>query len=187
MYNKESSDQSILKALNEGCKDAFNLLYERHWDVVFNTVYKLSGDKDFAKDITQEVFMSIWERKEDLAILNIQAYLKVSARNQFLNRIKREKKYCSIPDLIINTEKSDHFSDHKILLDELKDAYETVISKLTSSQQVIYKMRYNESLTTKEIAKELNVSQKTIQNQLARSLLRLKKSFPFLLIFYVFL
>lgn len=184
---KQFSDQTILEALSTGCKNAFNSLYDQHWDIVFSTVYKLSGDKELAKDITQEVFMSIWERKEKLIIRNIQAYLKMSARNQFLNSIKREKRYCSIPNLIIETEKSDSFSDHKVLVDELKDAYESVISQLTSSQQIIYKMRYQEGMATQQIAEKLNVSQKTIQNQLSRSLVRLRKSFPYLLIFFAFL
>lgn len=172
------SDEEVLRKLRTGDKENFNLFYERFWEIPFNVAYTLSSCKEFAMDVTQDVFLSIWERKETIEIHNIKAYLKTAARNKFLTWIKQQNRNTELSELIINTKESDLSSDHSILLKELITAYNEVVAQFPPAQQKVFKLRYEEDLSTKQIAVQLNISQKTVQNQIGRSLISLRKSFP---------
>ncbi len=79
-------DVLLLQQIEQGCKHAFNLLFEKHWGKAYTEAYKRLKDSDQAKDIVQEVFTHIWLKKESLHINNLPAYLNIAIRNKICPR-----------------------------------------------------------------------------------------------------
>ncbi len=170
-------DKFLLLKLRENSVAAFDALYEKYWEEVFSSAFKRLKDYDCAKDITQDIFLQLWNRRNEVQIDNLPAYLHTAVRNNVYKWMAREQKYTPIPELLLQLESSRDQTDAEILRKEFMKAYEALIGTLTPSQQVIFRMRYNEDFSTDEIAERLNISRKTVQNQLGKSIAQLRGSF----------
>lgn len=92
-------DNELLYRLKEGDRDAFNSVYWRYSPKVYNTVLYLLNDSDIAEDVVQELFLTIWEKRENIQPeLNFEAYISIIARNlaykyieEALRKINRSK------------------------------------------------------------------------------------------------
>lgn len=173
-----TEDSLLMLQIREGNRDAFDALYRKHWRFVYNAAYKRLENYDQAKDIAQDVFIQFWtqqtSRSSAPVIDNLSAYLYVAVRNNVLKWMESEKKFVPIPDLLVQLESRRDDADALILYNELRLAFETVVEQLPQQQQVIFRMRYDYDLSSDEIADKLNVSPKTVRNQLGRALSKLK-------------
>lgn len=173
-----AEDSLLMLQIREGNRDAFDALYRKHWRFVYNAAYKRLENYDQAKDIAQDVFIQFWTqqtlRSSAPAIENLSAYLYVAVRNNVLKWMESERKFVPIPDLLVQLESRRDDADALIRYNELRLAFETVVEQLPQQQQVIFRMRYDYDLSSDEIADKLNVSPKTVRNQLGRALSKLK-------------
>ena len=174
-YDKHS-DQQLIMMLREGDWHAFDSLYEKHWDKVYDQAFKKLHDSTVAKDITQEVFISLWTHRETNYIDNLEAYLFTACRNNVFRQLKLDKRFLPINDLILEVKAYYPQADAEMLQKEFFEKYESLVNSLPPAQQLIFKMRYHEDLSTTQIAEQLKLSRKTVQNQLARALTLLRAS-----------
>lgn len=177
--NKES-DLLLLKQIKADNILAFDALYEKYWEKVYSAALKRSKDADYAKDLTQDIFLKIWDKRADLQIENLEPYLFTAVRNNVFKWIEKEQKFTPIPELLAQLAQDKSQADAEVLHKEFIEKYEALINTLTPAQQQIFRLRFNEDLTTKEIAERLNISRKTVQNQLTKSVHQLRASFDLL-------
>lgn len=170
-------DSILLIKLSEGCKHAFDALYEKYWSDVLNAAYKRIGDRDRAKDIAQEVFTSMWTRSTETPIENLPAWLYTVTKNHVYKVIQKQERFVAIPDLLSELESYNDRADAAIIEKELLRAYEILIASLPDQQRIIFRMRYQDELSPDEIALKLELSPKTIRNHLGRAILKLKTTF----------
>lgn len=170
------SDQSLLLSLKDGNRKAFDQIYERHWAKTYNQAFKKLKDIVVAKDITQEVFIHLWANREKNNIENLEAYLFSAVRNNVFRHLKKDSRFIEISDLIIEARVHYPQADAAILEKEFFKAYEALINSMPAAQQTIFRMRYHEDLSTTEIAEKLDISRKTVQNQLTRAVTLLRAS-----------
>lgn len=178
-----AADKWLLAQLKEGSRTAFDALYERYWEQVYGAAYKRLQDAGFAKDITQDIFLQLWLRRGELEIDNLPAYLFTAVRNNVFKRMEKEKRYTPIPELMSLPDAPSNAADGTILRKEFMKVYEALIKTLTPSQQEIFRMRYQQDMTTAQIAEQLNISRKTVQNQLGKSIIHLRESLLVALVF----
>ncbi|TKC09679.1 RNA polymerase sigma factor [Pedobacter frigoris] len=174
--NSTFTDQELLINLRKGDRSAFDELYERHWDKVYNQAFKKLHDPDLAKDITQDVFIYLWTHKEGNFIDNLPAYLFSSVRNNVFKALKKEERFLPISDLVLKSKAFYSEADAELLQKEFFKTYNSLIQAMPAAQQNIYRMRYEQDLSTTEIAAQLNISRKTVQNQLIRAVNMLRAS-----------
>lgn len=167
-------DQQLLAQMREDDESAFHLLYDRYWEQVYSAAYKRLKDADYAKDITQDIFLQLWSRRKDLNIAFVPSYLYMSVRNNVFKWMEKEQRFTTIPDLLACLGKSSDNADVELLRKEFMAKYEALVDSLPAAQQAIFKLRFNEDLSTKEIAEKLNISRKTVQNQLGKSVGQLR-------------
>lgn len=170
-------DKLLLLKMRENSSEAFNALYEKYWEQVYADALRRLQDPAYAKDITQDIFLKLWSRRHELQIDNLPAYLAAAVRNNVFKWLEREQKYVPIPELLQQLETTRDKADAGLLRKEFTAAYEALIAAFTPSQQLIFKMRYQSDLSTSDIADKLNISRKTVQNQLGKCLLRLRETF----------
>ncbi len=174
--DNKTDDKSLLQQMHEGSIDAFDALYDKYLEIVYSTAYKRLKDSAYAKDITQDIFLQLWLRRSEINIENLSSYLNTSVRNNVFKWLDKEQRYIPISELLLQLETSKDQSDGLILKNELMVRYEVIINTLTPSQKEIFKLRYHEDLSTTEIADRLNISRKTVQNQLRKSVVQLRTS-----------
>ena len=141
---------------------------------------KFVHDFETSKDIVQEVFTQFWEESEKLQNKNfIKPYLYKAVKNRSLNYNKREKRILGLDELFEEYELNirDSANQNAISLlsfKALQNDLEEAINELPEQRQKIFRMSRFEQLKHKEIAEILNISPKTVETQIYRSLIFLR-------------
>lgn len=179
---EKNQDDLLLQQIASGDRTAFGKLYEKYWTVAYVKAFKRLKNKDYAKDVVQEIFVNIWLR-EKTPIANFPAYLNISVRNQVLKLIDKERHVDGFFEHLPEKVPSYLHADANVKRNEFYTSYERVVDELPPKRRLIFKLRHHEDLTTKVIAGQLGLSIKTVQNQLGKAAEQLKGS---LLRFFVF-
>ena len=174
--NSSSDDAVLLEQIAQGSEAAFNLLFEKYWDKSYVEAYKRLKNSDDAKDIVQEIFAHIWTNRQLLNIKNLPAYLHIAVRNRVIKLMTRQKPVHPFFSLMDNIPEKYSLADSNLLWKEFFSAYEALLQSLPPKRRVIFRMRYQEGLSTKDIAGQLGIKRKTIQNQLGKAIDTLKVS-----------
>jgi len=180
------SDDVLLKNIRKGDEEAFNLLYRKYWKFVYNHAYKRLHSHNKAEDITQGIFCKIWIKRATLHInKDFESYLFIAVRNSVFNLFEKEKRILPVEHLLMKYVAAEH-ADKLVLQNEFLAAYRALVESLPSKRRKIFVQHYELGKTTAEIAEQLCVSQKTVQNQLGRASTFLKFKFTHFLILVFF-
>ena len=141
---------------------------------------KYVKDKEAVRDIIQDVFLKVWENLHTVDFtMPLHSYLLKLAHNRcmnYLQRLKTEKKILQNTDLqLLDMEiQYDHLFD-QIVADALEEQIERVVKQLPEQCRLIFRKSRFEGMSHQEIAKELNLSVRTVEVQIYRALKVLKK------------
>lgn len=180
--DSKTDDQYLLDLMKADDESAFHLLYDKYWEQAYNAAYKRLKDADYAKDITQDIFLQFWSRRHELQLVSVPAYLYTAIRNNVFKWMEKEQRFTAIPDLLDLLVHERDQADVELLRKEFMQKYEALVNSLPTAQQTIFKLRFHEDLSTKEIAEKLDISRKTVQNQLGKSVNQLRDSLQVLYI-----
>ncbi|GAA4311899.1 RNA polymerase sigma-70 factor [Mucilaginibacter gynuensis] len=187
VYNLYSVDDAeLLRQLSEGSRRAFDNLYYKYWKHVYNAAYKRLNNADQAQDVAQDVFVQLWTRASTAPIDNLPAYLLVAARNGVFKHLEKESRYAALPDTADQLKSAHGEADSGMLHEEFVQAFNDLVNALPEQQRIIFKMRYEEDLSSQQIAEILNLSPKTVRNQIGKSLATIKSSLLLLNILFFF-
>ncbi len=164
-HESQTEDALLVLQLREGNKAAFSTIYERYWDSLYNDSYKRLQDHERVADVIQDIFADLWERRGEAEIFNLRAYLFQAARFQVYKALRKGKSDQVFYDQLTTLRTSAN-ADSGLLGKELQELYQKWLTGLPEKRKQIFKMRYEQEKNTSEIASALNISQKTVQNQL---------------------
>ena len=188
MSSSKSYMQNRLKA---GDIKAFELLYNEQYISLCHYARRFVLDLDTAREIVQDVFVRIWEKKRSLPVeISLKTYLYTSVRNKCLDYLKHLKveydfEKMRIRELRESGNNSFDTIDHPLdglITKELEKAIEDSIENLPEKCREIFKMSRYSGLKYREIAEERNISVKTVETQMSRAIRSLKKELAVLFI-----
>jgi RNA polymerase sigma-70 factor (family 1) len=171
----QTDDASLLLNVERGCEHSFNVLYEKYWEQAYNNAFKRLKDADQAKDVVQEIFVHIWLKREN-HIDNLPAYLSIAVRNRVFKLVEKQKKTSPFLQTLHDVPVSHVQTEAEVLRKEFFKAYEALLTTLPVKRQKIFRLRFNEDLTTKAIAAMLGLSRKTVQNQIGKAIEQIRVS-----------
>ncbi len=174
-------DNLLLQQIHDGNIHAFDLIYERYWASAYSAAHKRIKDHDQCKDIVQEIFIHIWTKRESLFINNIPAYLNIAVRNKVFKTLAKQKDLSPFLDILENLPATYLQADANLLWKEFFKSYELLLNSLPSQRRIIFRMRFQEDISTNDIADQLGISKKTVQNQLSIAFDQLRVSLIHLL------
>ncbi len=142
----------------------FNLHYPAMVGFAMNYLY----DKDQAEELVQDVFTNVWIKAQSIQISNsAKSYLFTATRNACLNHIKHQKvkqAYAAQHDRVLT------HSSNEVEYEELIDRLEAALNKIPEKCRAIFELNRFDGKRYKEIATELNLSLKTVENQMGKAL-----------------
>lgn len=162
-------DYLAVKNLQQGDLKAFDELFAKYSQRLYNFALKYLKSPDEAEDVVQEVFLYIWDKHEGLMPdSSFNGYLFTIAHNTIRKRfIKKSKDNAFKDDLIYEVLKQDNNLDQVIDYKFLLEKVEAIIDNLPYRRKEIFIKRKYYGLSIKEIAKELTISPNTVENQLS--------------------
>lgn len=168
------SDQQLLALTRDDDRAAFEIIYRRYWYSLYKIARQRLRDHELSEDIVQEIFIRLWERRGDLKIDNLSAYLQTAVRYRVYNCIARDIApdaiYKPFDGLVAASAVADCKADGIIIEKELLGLVQAYINTLPEKRQRIFNLYFDDNLSTGEIAGRLNISQKTVQNQLGTAI-----------------
>jgi DNA-directed RNA polymerase specialized sigma24 family protein len=84
------SDSELLEAIRQGNEAAFSELFKRYWKKLHNLAYDRLRSDQATKEIVQELFVSLWTKRESLSITHLQSYLYAAVKNRVLNHLESQ-------------------------------------------------------------------------------------------------
>ncbi|TCK80832.1 RNA polymerase sigma-70 factor [Albibacterium bauzanense] len=151
----------------------FEELFKAHFKALYAYAYTFLKDELAAEEIVQNLFMRLWEKKEDLMVhTSIKAFLYRSVYNDSLNYLKHQKvklKYQQHQVYVMKDESSEA-SSSRVQLKELEERLHEALSRLPEGCRTVFQMSRFEELKYREIADRLNISIKTVENQMGKAL-----------------
>ena len=182
-------EQNLYVALKEGKETAFEMIFRTYYQPLCKYAYSFLNDKDEAEEVVQASFISIWEKRGELSIqTSLKSYLYRMVRNACLNVIKHEKvKQQHAQVQLAGGEPAQESSSQPVLASELEQKIYESMKRLPEQCRVVFQLSRFEGLKYQEIADQLDISVKTVENQVGKALkimrTQLKEYLPLFLIF----
>jgi RNA polymerase sigma-70 factor (family 1) len=155
-------------------REDFKLLFDTYFDAIKNYLFYRLGDVDIATDITQDVFVRVWEKQMNLDMNNAKYMLYKIARDMLVSKYRRlevENKYSQRMQFEMTEVVETNDFDYK----QLKLKYENALIKLPEKQRTVFLMSRMEELKYAEIAERLDISIKTVEKRMSNALFYLRK------------
>ncbi|MCP5063217.1 MAG: RNA polymerase sigma factor [Ignavibacteriae bacterium] len=145
----------------------FTLLYNRYKKRLYNFLLKLSGDRMTAEDITQSTFLKLYENFESLQNKgSVNYWIFRTARNEYYNYYKREKRKSDINENLISTKQDEFELESYIELKEMKKIVLSELDKMEIEQKEVYLLKEYGGLSYKEISETLEIEVNLVKSRL---------------------
>jgi RNA polymerase sigma factor (sigma-70 family) len=163
------SDSELLLSVKNGNQAAYNEIYERYWKKLYNETFKRLKDPARVEELVQDVFIDLWVSRARKNIVDLEKYLVVAVRYAVFTNYRRTKSIPNFEEPLEHLLLSDLQADSLVNVKEIKGCIAIWLSMQPERRAEIFRMRYMEDISTKEISLVLGISRKTVQNQLITS------------------
>jgi len=165
------NSEDILPRLRAGDKSALKVLFDNHYKMVCSAIHRFIRDHSLTEDLAQEVFVRFWEKREKINITSsVEAYLRRMAVNEALGYLRRNKSRFDeeiTPNTIGGMTED---VEQQFLRSELEIKVKDAINELPPRCQTVFKLSRFEDMTYQQIADEMGISIKTVENQMGKAL-----------------
>lgn len=176
MQYKHLSDDELLLQLSLDDKNAFDEIYRRYWSDLFNSAYNILRERESCMDIVQELFIWLWEHRNQLNVTSLKPYLLVAIKFKVANYIRSGKVRTSFFDKLKQIEEPYELVEDSIEVKELMAIIDDFTNQLPERCREVFLLSRREHLSNKEIAERLGISVKTVENQMTIAIKKLRTS-----------
>jgi RNA polymerase sigma factor (sigma-70 family) len=178
MPQRSSSDEILMKAVKNGDSEAYNILFERHWQPLYTTIFAVSKDREVCSEIIHDIFLNLWLKRERLDIGSFKGYIIASARYHVYRYVKNAKR--NSVEYLDDLDSADPISlnqgELNIRSRELQASLNERMSRLPKRCKEIFTLSRVDQLSNDEIAQRLEISKRSVENQLTYALQHLRVS-----------
>lgn len=181
--NDSYDDKNCLSELKND-KTKFSKLYDKYWKNLFAIAFHKCRDQSMAEDCVQDVFLSLLNHKNPASIENLEAYLTRAVKYAILRAIYKYNRTQYLDDYPDDTEMGERAVEDAIEEKNLKEHLFNKVEELPKQCRIIFKSSRQDHLSNDEIAEKMNISKRTVENQLSKALKVLREYLS--IIFYFF-
>ncbi|MDR1201828.1 MAG: sigma-70 family RNA polymerase sigma factor [Tannerellaceae bacterium] len=158
-------------------KEEFKEVFELNFDAIRDFIFYRCGNKETALDITQDVFLRIWEKRESLKGDCIKPLLYKMATDSYINHYKKELCRLNYRQSFGEEDDNDLSPEEEMIFRESVVAYTETLKQLPKTQRKVYLMSRENGMKYREIAERLHVSVKTVEKHVSTALRLLRTKF----------
>jgi RNA polymerase sigma-70 factor (ECF subfamily) len=172
-----SDEQKTILALKKGKSWAFKSIFNEYHLKLYHFTKKMGLSHEDAEGVVQDVFITIWEKRTYIKEeLHFKSYLYTITKRLTIKRIRRlvlENQFQV--DTKISTKNITHQTEDYIIFSDLMEHASDSIDKLPAERKQIFMLSKQQELSNQEISEKLNISKRTVENQLYRANKTLRK------------
>lgn len=180
------NDQQLLDLIREQQNhEAFEVLYQRHFNAVFRYIFKVTQNREATEDMVQNIFFSLWKNVPNISYPTLLPYLFGAARNQIAKEIRKNKWNKEQLGFIENLKgicSTDEYLEEK----DTRNLIENAVHRLPLKCRNVFELSRFSYLSNKQIARKLGISVFTVENHIKKALYHLRQSLE-LFILFIFL
>ena len=182
---KESTANKLFRRIKSGDEEALHSLFEIYFPRLNDFAARIISDTETSQDITQEIFVKVWEKRNEIEVQNIESFLYKLVRNSCIDHIKQLKvidnKNHKWGEKIKFEElfHIDFIRDEPFILiqEELKSEIERTIKSLPDRCREVFMLSRVDGLKNREIAEKLNINIKNVERHLSRAMHNFRDKF----------
>ncbi len=174
----DQDDRTVFDNVKKGDLQAYHTLFLRYFSDLCNFLLLYLHSNEICEEIALDIFAWLWEKRDSVEIKSsVRNFLFSAAKNKAITSYRKEQRYLfsglSASELLIP--ESDH-TEHILENKELQFIIQKAINELPERSRQVYQMAWEENLSYKEIAAQLNLSPKTVENHISIALRKLRES-----------
>lgn len=168
MDTSAEDDCKLLDLLRGHDRQAYAQIFKKYWSKLYDFALIKTNEATTAEEIVQELFVTLWEKRESLRITNLRSYLFTAVRNRVIDhyRYTVHLPLDSIPEIAA--------TDYPVFIGEMEAAIQQAIDQLPPKTRQIYILKRMEDKTTREISEQLGTPERTVEHHYSQAIRTLK-------------
>lgn len=167
-------DNELLYLLSQNDKAAFTELYNRYWQKLYAIAYNRLKETQTAEDIVHDVMAGLWSSREKINIELLENYLATATKYAVLGKLRKKERERQFQNSLQQTPVFELQIEEKLHYKKILEVIKTEVELLPERCRLIFKCSREEGKPVKQIARELNISPKTVENQLTKAIKQLR-------------
>ncbi len=169
-----SSDTELTVLLKQGDEVAYTEIYNRYSRKLMAMGYNYAKDSTLAEEIVQEVFIQLWEKRRNVEINTLSAYLATAIKFSVFRVIQRKRRQEAIAQEHYVKEEV-VYDDERIYAKFLEEYVNGITEELPEKCRLVFHYSRNLHMSNKEISEELNIAEKTVEAHLTKAIKNVRK------------
>lgn len=171
----QCTDHELLCLMRSGQESGFTEIYNRYWKKLLVIAANKTGDLDDAEEIVQDIFVSLWRRKEELELTSsLQNYLAVSVKYRVIKSLAKQNLKNRFGNGYTYYDVIDDSTQEWLNFEELVHRLGELVATLPEKCRLVYQLSRESGYSQKQIAEELGISEKTVEAHLGKALRTLR-------------
>ncbi|WP_295715123.1 RNA polymerase sigma-70 factor [Mucilaginibacter sp.] len=181
------TDEDLVSLLKQDQVGAFETIYARYWDKLFDSAYKRLQNTAICEEIIQDLFVKLWEKRFVLNLTTgLKNYLYTAVKYKVIDHYRKELLQNTFASASKHNPDMDNATEDSIFLNDLKKHLEGIINTLPPKCRNVYELSRLQHKSNKEIAVILNISEKTVEWHLTKALQHIRLAVGDMLVLLVF-
>ena len=180
----QPSKNILIHRLKNGDEKAFTEIYNSYWPKLLAIGYHFTKDKQMAEDVVHDVMLSLWQRKNEVSIESLDAYLATAVKFAVFKMLAKSKRRDEIMDSI-PSESSTNNIEQQLDAKFLEDYTNGIIEQMPEKTRLVFELSRHHSGSNKEIAQKVNLSGKSVEYHLTKALKLLREKIRQIKMFFV--
>ena len=180
------TEKELLSLFSKSDDAAFTEIYNRYWNKLFSVAANKLNNLAEAEEVVQDIFLDLWKRRKELNItICLNAYLATAVKYKVINIFaKRNQQLRFCEKTIMDRSIADISTEQWLSFQELRDRLGKLVAALPEKCRFVFQLSRDRGLSQKEIASQLDISEKTVEAHLSKAIrtlrTELKNFLPFL-------
>jgi len=163
-------EQSLINRIVAGKEEAFDYIFRKYYRALCTNAIVLLKDDDLAQSVVQDCFIQFWEKRRELQdVKKIYPFLSVMVRNKAIDSLRKEGSEKRIVSILQDRVK-DNSEENIAIFSEFEEVFKSSVLKMPERCKMAFEYSRFEGLKYSEIATEMNISQKAVENLIGRAL-----------------
>lgn len=176
MSYQERTNEELIELLADSDAKAFEEIYYRYWNRIFRYAITKVSQQEIAEDICHEVFLSLWQRRQNLKINNAEAYLiqatKYSIITHYKSKSSSEKHLSNYAQSLTSVHNE---TEYTLFFNNLQQAWLHALKDLPQKTKDVFQFSRIDHLSNKEIAARLELTEKAVEYHITKALRQIRE------------